>query len=234
MKSLAVICVFASLIWSRLSFADYTMGCDDPEYHRYVENQFAQFEVKNKRLLNDTLRDYNISLSVGNNLYKVIASLSRHLKFSAQFDPINEVSAKIDLVFKHANELSIDQHIAGDAFDGFSNETHAVGIARAWIAYRQGNNQEAFDELLKSIDVTGSPLLGSFGPDFTLIRQLYSDGHVAPVLAYIDKTETFWTGSRADEMRSVWRRMIAAECKIQFDSVDTIKAIELGLSLSNT
>ncbi|MEM0910972.1 MAG: hypothetical protein AAGJ37_08340 [Pseudomonadota bacterium] len=233
-KTVVAFLACISLLRTSDSFADYAQGCNDPEYQQYIDEQFAQFEAKNMRLLDDTLRDYNLSLSTSNNLYQVIASLSRHLKFSAQFEPVNEVAAKIDLIFKHANELSIDQHIAGDVFDGFSSETHSVGIARAWIAYRQGNHEESFEELLKSIDVTGSALLGSFGPDFDFIRQIYSDGHVAPVVSYIDKTETFWTGKRADDMRDVWRRMINAGCKIQFNSVDTIKAVELGLSIAET
>lgn len=212
--------------------ADYALGCNDPEYLRYIEEQFVQLETKNRRLLVDSSRDYDISLTTGNNLYNVIASLSRHLRYSAQFEPVNEVAAKIDLLFKHANELSVDQHIAGDVFDSFSNESHSVGVAKAWIAYRQGDKDEAFEELLKSIDIAESALLGSFGPDFDFARRIYNDGHIAPVVTYINKTETFWVGKRADEMRSVWLRMINAGCKIQFTSVDTIKAVELGLSLS--
>lgn len=214
--------------------ADYAQGCDDPEYHQYIEKQFGQIEAKNRRSYDSTLRDYELSLSTSNNLYQVIASLSRHLKYSAQFDPIDESMRKINRVFEHANTLSIDQQIAGDVFDGFSNETHSVGIARAWIAYRKGDKESAFEELLKSIELTDSALLSSFGPDFDFVRQLFGDGHIEPVLAYIDKTESFWKGKRADELRELWRRMIKAECKIQFDSVDLIKAQDLGLVIKRS
>jgi len=220
-----------STILNSTVHAYYALGCDDPEYHQDIKEQFAHFETKNRRLLADTLRDYERSLATNKNPYQVIGDLSRHLKYSAQFDPINKVTAKIDLIFEHADGLSVEQQIAGDAIDSFSSETHSVGIARAWIAYRQDKHELAFAELLKSIEVSDSAVLSSFGPDFQLIRHIYRDGHIEPVVAYINKTEEFWTGRRPDGLRYVWLKMIKAECKIQFDFVDTINALELGLSV---
>lgn len=222
-----------SMIVNSSAHAYYALGCEDPEYHHYIKEQFAHFETKNRRLLADTLRDYERSLTTSKNPYQVIGDLSRHLKYSAQFEPINKVTAKIDRIFEHADELSVEQQIAGDVFDSFSSETHSVGIARAWIAYRQDKHEIAFAELLKSIEVSGSAVLSSFGPDFDLIRHIYRDGHIQPVVAYINKTEEFWTGRRPDGLRYVWLKMIKAECKIQFDFVDTINALELGLSVIN-
>lgn len=230
-KTLVAILVCISMILSSSADADYALGCDDPEYHRYINKRFAHFDGKSRRLFAETLRDYERSLATSNNPYQVIGDLARHLKYSAQFDPVGKVNANIDRIFEHANALSVAQQIAGDVFDRFSMETHAVGISRAWIAYRQGNHQVAFDELLKSIEVNNSAVLSAFGPDVELIRRLYRDGHVAPVVAYINKTEKFWTGRRPDSLRYVWLKMIAAECQIQFDFVDTIKALELGLSV---
>lgn len=211
--------------------ADYALGCKDPEYHRYIENRFAYFDAKNRRLLAETLRDYELSLATSKNPYRVIGDLSRHLKYSAQFDPIELVNAKIDRIFEHSDALSVKQKIAGDVFDRFSSETHSVGIARAWIAYRQGNQELAFEELLASIEVSNSAVLGSFGPDFELVREMYRDGYLDPVIAYINKTEEFWFGKRPDGLRYVWLKMIEAECKIQFDSVDSMKVLELGLNV---
>lgn len=216
---------------STTAHADYALGCKDPEYHQYIKQRFAYFESKNRRLLADTLRDYERSLATSKNPYQVIGDLSRHLKYSAQFEAIELVNAKIDRIFDHADELRVDQQIAGDVFDRFSSETHSVGIARAWLAYRQDKHEIAFEELLKSIDLSGSAVLDSFGPDFDFVRHIYDDGHLAPVVAYINKTEKFWTGRRPDGLRYVWLEMIKAECKVQFDFVDTIKAIELGLSI---
>jgi hypothetical protein len=232
-KTLIVILVCMSVIINSTADADYALGCDDPEYHQYIKERFAHFETKNRRSLAYTLRDYERSLATSKHPFQVIGDLSRHLKYSAQFEPINEVNAKIDRIFEHANALSVRQQIARDVFDSFSSETHSVGIARAWIAYRQGKHEVAFEELLKSLEVTDSAVLSSFGPDLELIRHMYHDGHLAPVIAYINKTEEFWTGIRPDGLRYVWLEMIKAECKVQFDFVDTIKALELGLSVIN-
>lgn len=230
-KPLFALLVCMSIMSHSPVHADYAAGCEDPEYHRYINARFTQLENRNRRLFEQTLQDYQRSAATSQNPYQVIGDLTRHIKYSAQFDPIEMVTAKIDRIFEHADALSTKQKIAGDVFDRFSSETHAVGIARAWIAYRQGNHDAAFDALLTSIDVSDSAVLRSFGPDFNLVRRIYHDGHRAPVLAYINKTEAFWTGKRPDSLRYVWREMIKAGCKIQFDSVDAIKAQELGLGI---
>ncbi len=215
------------------SHADYLQGCDDPEYHQYIEQRFEYFESRNRRLLNDTLRDYELSLSVNSSVYLVIINLSRHIKYSAQFEPIETVKLKIGRAFEHAKEMSREQQIAGDVYDGFSTENHYIDIARAWIAYREGDINGVSEELHNAINDVDSALLGAFGPDFDLVRQFYRDGYIEQVVAYIKKTESFWSGKRPDALRSAWLDMIEAGCKIQFDSVDVIKAEQLGVSAIN-
>lgn len=213
--------------------ADYANGCADASYHQYIEHSFAQLESNNKRQLRITLRDYQNSVQNSDNPYRVLSDLSYHIKYSAQFDPIDTVKANIEDLHDHADALRFDQQVAASALDGFSNENHAVGIARAWIAYRQGNTSVAFEELLASLELTNSAVMASFGPDFNFVRQIYSDGHIVPVLSYLDKTEDFWTGKKADNLRYIWRHMIAAKCKVQFQFVDTQKAIELNLRVKD-
>lgn len=233
MKPLLFVFFFISIALSAKSHADYLQGCDDPEYHQYIEQRFEYFESRNRRLLNDTLRDYELSLSVNSSVYLVIINLSRHIKYSAQFEPIETVKLKIGRAFEHAKEMSREQQIAGDVYDGFSTENHYIDIARAWIAYREGDINGVSEELHNAINDVDSALLGAFGPDFDLVRQLYRDGYIEQVVAYIKKTESFWTGKRPDALRSAWLDMIEAGCKIQFDSVDVIKAEQLGVSAIN-
>jgi hypothetical protein len=221
---------FVSDAWALVPTTQgYLKGCKDPKYHEYIDTQFALFEKTNRRFYNESLRDYQRSIEEKANPYQIISDLSRHLKFSAQFDNVELISAKIDRIFEHANSLSMEAQIAGDAVDNFSTETHSVGIARAWIAYKEGREKEAFDELLKSIDRDDSQVLRSFGPDFDFVRHIYADGHVDPVVAYINKTKSFWTGRRPNGLRFVWLEMINAGCKVQFSSDDTRKALELGI-----
>lgn len=219
----------ALALFEKKHVKNQTTGCNAPKYKQFVKERLVYFEQKNKRLLNSTFRDYEQSSQTNSNPYKVIGDLSRHLIYSAQLEPVQIVNAKINLMFQHGERLSRDQQIAGNVFDNFSKEAHFVGIARAWVAYRQGRNQEAFNELLTSIDVSNSAVLVSFGPDFTFIRRIYRDGHTQPVVAYLNKTKNFWIGKRADALRFAWLTMIEKGCAIQFDSLDTIKFAELGL-----
>ncbi|WP_100658098.1 hypothetical protein [Alteromonas flava] len=210
--------------------AGYQRGCADPAYHQYIESRLAALEARAKRQLELTEQTYTLSLQADSSQYQLMTLLGRHLTYSAQFEPIVLVERKIERLFEHAEQLSREQVIAGEVIDGFSNENHAVGIARAWLAYRQGAHSLASEEMLNAIDSNRSILLGAYGPDFELVRHMYHDGHIQPVMDYIAKTEQFWLGERAEALRSVWRKMIEAECKIQFDSVDLIKAAELGLA----
>ncbi|WP_414828379.1 hypothetical protein [Alteromonas sp. H39] len=234
MKKILFIFFSIGITLSFKGHAAYLQGCEDPEYHQYIEQRFEYFESRNRRLLNDTLRDYQLSLSTNGSVYQVITNLSRHIKYSAQFEPVETVKLKIDRAFSHAREMSREQQIAGEVYDGFSTENHYIAIARAWIAYREGDFDRVSEALHDAIDDVDSALLDTFGPDFDLVRQLYRDGYIEPVVAYIKKTESFWTGKRPDALRKAWLDMIDAGCKIQFDSVDVIKAEQLGVSSINT
>ncbi|WP_191023528.1 hypothetical protein [Salinimonas profundi] len=231
MKGIFQIIACTILFASVSARADYAKGCDDPEYLQFMQTRYASFEAKNRRLLDETWQNYQRSLASGDNAFQIISDLSQHLRYSAQFEPVSEVKAKIEKVFSHVDALSVNQQIAGDVFDSFGSEKHAVGIAQAWLAYRQGEQQRAFEFLLKSIESGSSAVLNSFGPDFSFVRQLYRDGHTAPVITYINKTRQFWTGTRPDNLRYVWLQMIKAGCPVQFDFYDTIKVKELGLSV---
>jgi hypothetical protein len=208
--------------------ADYALGCKDPKYNDYLLSRFADFDRTNKRLVRSTLIDYKTSLS-STNPFRPISDLSRHLRYSAQFEPVEEVQSKIELLLDHGDALRVDQQIAISAFDSFSDENHTIGIARAWIAYKKGNTETAFTELLNSIKEADSAVLSSFGPDMYFVRQIYRDGHVKPVLEYLKETEKFWKGKDPDNMRYIWRNMIEAGCGIAFESLDAVKALELGL-----
>lgn len=219
------------VLGTSVGYADYEMGCDDPSYHAYIKQQLAKSDTKNKQLYSETLFDYNRSKSSTSNPYRRISDLARHLTYSAQYDSIEKVEANIAELLNLGASLQVDQQIAAATLDGFSYENHVVGIARAWVAYRQGDQQTAFNELLSSLEINNSSLMSAFGPDLYFVRHIYTDGHSEPVLSYLEKTEQFWTGKKADDMRYVWRTMINANCKLQFQFFDSIKALELGISI---
>ena len=223
--------LITTLIMPSQVFGDYARGCLDPKYQQYLNKRFAHFNDVNKRLLKETLFDYQNNLKNSTNPFRAISDLSRHLKYSAQLDPIDIAQKKVELLLDYGDNLRVDQQVAVSIFDNFSDENHAIGIARAWLAYRQGDAKTAFSEMLTSIENADSAVMSSFGPDIYFIRQIYQDGHTKPVLAYLEKTEAFWRGKDADNMRYIWRAMIAANCGIAFESLDAFKALELGLSV---
>lgn len=60
------------------------------------------------------------------------------------------------------------------------------------IAIKEGQIEKAKEHLLKAADVTGSPVLGSFGPSMTLAKELLERGEKDTVLKYLDLCSKFW------------------------------------------
>lgn len=215
------------------SHAMYVQGCQDPKYHAYINSQFATFAQNNKHMYTQTLREYQrieqIDSATRDNTFLRISALTRHLTYSAQLDPIEEVGLKIDALLSYSEALSMEKRIAGLVLDEFSSENHAINMARAWIAYRQGDIDATQDSLMASLDIKDPLLLSAFGPDFSLVRHLYKDGYIDIVKAFINKTKTFWLTSEANRLRFIWRQMMILHCPIQFESSDIVQALNLGI-----
>ena len=227
---LSVITLLLILLSLQVS-ADYKLGCADPDYDQYMVSRYAYFASSSGRLYSQTLTDYKSSARNKTNPFRAISDLSRHLKYSAQFDPIDVVQINIERLLTHGDNLRVDQKVTVSIFDGFSDEDHAIGIARAWVAYRQGDTKTAFSELLASVDGVDSAILSSFGPDIYFVRHILRDGYIEPVLDYLKLSEQFWVGENPDNMRYIWRTMINNNCAVAFESFDAIKALELGLQV---
>lgn len=60
------------------------------------------------------------------------------------------------------------------------------------VALRKGDIEEAKKQLLASGHTPGSPQLNSFGPDFTLARELAEKGEFETVLEFLDLVAVFW------------------------------------------
>jgi len=69
---------------------------------------------------------------------------------------------------------------------------HKGNIVLGRIALRSGNIEQAKAYLLKSADVKGSPVLGSFGPNMTLAKELLERGERDVVVEYFDSCVKFW------------------------------------------
>ena len=97
MKAIPTIVISIGLLACLSARADYEKGCEDPEYQKFMQERYASFEAKNRRLLDETWQNYERSLAADDNAFRTISDLSQHLKFSAQFDPVDEVKAKINI-----------------------------------------------------------------------------------------------------------------------------------------
>ena len=60
------------------------------------------------------------------------------------------------------------------------------------VALKQGNVVEARQYMLEAGRTPGSPQLGSFGPDFTLARELLARGERDAVLEFLTSCKGFW------------------------------------------
>ena len=67
---------------------------------------------------------------------------------------------------------------------------------------------EAREDLLESGKSTGSPVLGSFGPNMSLARDLLQSGERDGVLQFFDLCRRFWT--IGDETLTLWSEDVKA------------------------
>lgn len=76
-------------------------------------------------------------------------------------------------------------NVAGDAlYVGHS----VLGL----VALAGGDADEAVGELLAAGKTPGSPVLGSFGPEFDLANALLAAGHSSPVIQFLQSCKAFW------------------------------------------
>jgi hypothetical protein len=70
--------------------------------------------------------------------------------------------------------------------------THYANLILGHVCLRRDDEEGAERHLLASGDTTGSPVLGSFGPNMALAHELLERGRTDAVLAYFEKCATFW------------------------------------------
>lgn len=81
---------------------------------------------------------------------------------------------------------------------------------RGRVALRRQQREAAIEFLRRAGQSEGSPQLSSFGPRFTLARELLEVGERDTVLRHLDAVEAFWTGPDARTKLAEARRTIRA------------------------
>jgi TonB family protein len=90
----------------------------------------------------------------------------------------------------------------------YGNAIYNGNTVLGLVALRQGNVAEARRYLLESGKTPGSPVLGAFGPDLTLARELLEKGERDAVLEFLTLCKSFWTigADRLDAMTAGVRK----------------------------
>lgn len=193
-------------------------SCDDPNYADYIDARLKFYETLARQDYQETKNQSFETLSY---LNKYIY-LHKNTVNSARFD-------SKDIALKH-----IDSYMQKN-FGLFANSDgyHRTNIARGWLALAAKNEQKAIDFLIASASIPfpTSAVLASFGPDMTLLRELYRRGHTQSTLDYLEAVQTFWNTERALKKIKIWKKMIAVNCPAQFQFYDTTNFKKLNLSL---
>lgn len=85
---------------------------------------------------------------------------------------------------------------------------HEGNLVLGRIALLEGRTDEAREHLLKAGSTTGSPVLGSFGPNMALARDLIQKGESQAVLDYFEQCRRFW--SMGHETLNTWAEDVKA------------------------
>ena len=202
-------------------YGDY-LGCEDPAYIAYIDKRMAFYETIAREQYQKALQSLEaLPLSEMEELDRGSFLRANAILF-ARFGDENVAQAYIEELEMRRFSVPLMAVFKEDSI-------HNANIAKGWLALKQGNEASAVEYLLKAIDVSGSPVLGSFGPDMTLPRQLYQRGYHEAVLEYLKRSEAFWKIASANEYRKTWRVMIENQCPIQFQFYDTTNLPRLGL-----
>ena len=196
-------------------------GCEDPQYKAYVAKRLAFYKKNEKERYEKALNELDERSFESMDKSEKELFLNLNTVLSARFDS-KEVALKNIKRFEEVQDNMPFYAKSGDM-------PHLINIARGWMALNAGDEKAAIGYLLDSTNTKGSPVLGSFGPDKTLIRALYQRGHNDAVLEYLKFSESFWNTESAKNYIEVWRKMIKNDCAIQFQFYDTASIKKLGL-----
>jgi hypothetical protein len=92
---------------------------------------------------------------------------------------------------------------------GDADSIHHGNLILGRIALRQGDLEKAKSYLLKAGKVESSPVLGSFGPNRSLAKELLEKKERDVVLEYFKLCESFWEMGKDEELK-IWTDQVRA------------------------
>jgi len=99
-----------------------------------------------------------------------------------------------------------DKRSRGVPEEANGNVVHDANMILGRIAVEQGRIEEAKRHLLASGKTRGSPVLGSFGPNVSLAKDLLEKGEQQVVLDYFEACRKFW--KMGDKQLNEWTKDI--------------------------
>ncbi len=164
----------------------------DPKNPRRYQRRGQAYALASRRL--NGARDRN----------KASLAFDDYLKarsLGADFNPSYLIENAFDAgrlgeVEGEANAALRDHHDA--------DAVHTAHTTLGRVALRRGDLAAAKAHLLDSAKVTGSPVLGSFGPRMELAQELLAKGERKTVLAYLKACGRFWQ----DDRQTQWAKSV--------------------------
>lgn len=168
-----------------------------PEVLTYAE---ALREIAVKRFADATNALANATSDSDRYLY-----LSEAAKFAFLF-------GKTEDARNYATELlALDQRFLAEPWRG-GDAVFYGNLVLGRIAVQEGRINEAKQYLLESGHTIGSPVLGSFGPDMTLAKDLLQHGERDTVIQFFELCEKFW---KSDSLQN-WKKTVQSAATPDF------------------
>lgn len=203
------------------NFESSQISCTDPKYLSYIDQRIEFYEELDKERY-DELADQRAAFFSGQmSKTEKERFLFSGVELSARFGSVEEAKSLIDA---YKNPI-----IGWSPFFKTGDKKHKIFISHGWLALRQNDPKLAIQSLLLSAKTETSPVLGSFGPDMTLVRALYKMGYKQAVIDYLSQIRTFWNNDQALRLLAVWDALIKNDCPIQFQYYDIPGAAQLGI-----
>jgi hypothetical protein len=100
-----------------------------------------------------------------------------------------------------------EKYSRGDAEKLNGEVVHDANVVLGCIAVEEGRMEDAKRHILAAGQTTGSPVLGSFGPNMGLAKDLLEHGEQAAVLQYLESCKKFWSQNQKLDQ---WKKDVEA------------------------
>ena len=155
----------------------------EPENAKWYSELGSLYCFKNNRL---AYENYKIAYKLEKALFKK----NHMLIYLADLAYMNK---DFNAAKKYANQIINSKMKKNMLFASTNNNAiFNANTILGLLALKDNDTQKASEYLLASSKTTGSPVLGSFGPDMKLAKKLLLKGKKEPVIKFLENCSIFW------------------------------------------